>query len=808
MTALSSTGNFSKFGTYFLYKLRTLRPMIILNGIFALLSYPLAFGILTAGAVTSKQQNELFAKYSENMSYSQIAELPEYVKLESTLELLGGLMIMAVVIGVMMLVGMFIMSYVMCFRSFRWLYKKTVVDMDYSLPVSDDTRFFGGLLASFAGSFVPHLISIGIGLILWNVILGMFPDSRAMDFYIVNDVMGQMMFTGLFSCFMFMAFSLFVISFCGRTAEAGLYPFVITGIVPIIHAVCVEIVLSNVYGYSGSGLMSEISSVAATSPLGMLFVSISYLFQGVSVAEEFTAPLFRPEIGITAIVLTVLLFVAAYFLIRYRRTERVGSPFVYKAVRPAFPAVVTFAVVSAFALVILQISKQAKEYEELGFSYSSRPEGYVVAMIIITFVLYVIMELISGKGFKKFYITLAKYAVTTGASFLICVGLFNSNGFGMADYVPAVENVQMVTFAVDNNLSGSYFNSKVSERENIEKIIELHKNTPKHEEDDISSNYRVKITYNLKDGTSVSRYYNLNRERWLEYIEGTFTPEAVYRNLIETQMEKSGGDILSVTFGDNDEAVYMKLPMSEFCEAVRKDCENIGTYHDTYSGAGVIRYNINVQYRYVDENMIADGIERTTFDWIEVYSWQKNTIALLKEYGVKGFDGVKLSDYESAFLVEYNMGESFMQYGHADPMICFIESGDKSLDENTLMEYGYFTGYEFVAPETGVEGSDIIDYESMSSYVNQDYEYRPDTISYRVARLDIGSAKTQELLGYSGATLPSDYVGDKCYGLLLVKAPDALSYYYGLGNESIAKELFLSQDGFAVAEEIFADHND
>ena len=104
MTALSSTGNFSKFGTYFLYKLRTLRPMIILNGIFALLSYPFAFGILTAGAVTSKQQNELFAKYSENMSYSQIAELPEYVKLESTLELLGGLMIMAVVIGVMMLV--------------------------------------------------------------------------------------------------------------------------------------------------------------------------------------------------------------------------------------------------------------------------------------------------------------------------------------------------------------------------------------------------------------------------------------------------------------------------------------------------------------------------------------------------------------------------------------------------------------------------------------------------------------------------------------------------------------------------------
>ena len=41
MTARSLTGNFANFGAYFTYKLRSLRSVLILNGIFALLSYPL-----------------------------------------------------------------------------------------------------------------------------------------------------------------------------------------------------------------------------------------------------------------------------------------------------------------------------------------------------------------------------------------------------------------------------------------------------------------------------------------------------------------------------------------------------------------------------------------------------------------------------------------------------------------------------------------------------------------------------------------------------------------------------------------------
>jgi hypothetical protein len=173
MTALSSTGNFSKFGTYFLYKLRTLRPMIILNGIFALLSYPLVGGILVPYAANYVELEALREQLRQTDSYLQYGysyyEDPAYQVLRDRADVLEGLLVMAVIIGVIMLIGMFIMSYGILAKSFRWLYRKTSVDMDYSLPVSDDTRFFGDLLASFAGSLVPHLIAIFTGSILWRV---------------------------------------------------------------------------------------------------------------------------------------------------------------------------------------------------------------------------------------------------------------------------------------------------------------------------------------------------------------------------------------------------------------------------------------------------------------------------------------------------------------------------------------------------------------------------------------------------------------------------------------------------------------
>jgi len=155
MTARSLTGNFANFGAYFTYKLRSLRSVLILNGIFALLSYPLMMG-----GVLPYAYNEVAM---ERLRETGLQESEAFANLERQSDTLGSLAVTGMVIGFIMLAAMFLMSYVICSKSFRWLYKKSIVDMDYSLPVSDDTRFFGDLLASLAGSMVPHLLAILVG---------------------------------------------------------------------------------------------------------------------------------------------------------------------------------------------------------------------------------------------------------------------------------------------------------------------------------------------------------------------------------------------------------------------------------------------------------------------------------------------------------------------------------------------------------------------------------------------------------------------------------------------------------------------
>ena len=55
-------------------------------------------------------------------------------------------------------------------------------------------------------------------------------------------------------------------------------------------------------------------------------------------------PIFRPEFGIPALLVTLACFAGAYFLIKYRRAERVGMPYVYKGMGLVIPGIVIFAI--------------------------------------------------------------------------------------------------------------------------------------------------------------------------------------------------------------------------------------------------------------------------------------------------------------------------------------------------------------------------------------------------------------------------------------------------------------------------------
>lgn len=770
MTARSSTGNFSKFGTYFLYKLRNLRPLIILNSIFALLSYPFVGGILVPYAANQvaieNYRNEF---YGDDLSFvGDIYSEPAYQTLVDQQGVLESLFVMAVIIGVIMLVALFIMSNTMVIKNFRWLYSKTVVDMDYSLPVSDDTRFFGDLLASFAGSLVPHLIAILTGSVLWRVALSIFTNELTSPEEIeeYKEILGslipeQLMYTGLFACVMFMAFTLFVMSVCGRRAETGIYSYVLTGAVTIIHVICLLIVMTNVYGMEYYSLeMRDMFAVSATSPLGLIFVTLYYLFSSTSEIPEFIVPLFRPAPGIAAVLITVALFVLAYFLIRKRRAERVGSPFAFGIVKAVIPAVVTFAVVAPFMWVIFGQMRDGKEY-----GYEPEIAGMVVAMFIVTLILYIIMELISGKGFRKFHITLLKYVVTMAVSLAVCFGLYASNGFGIANYVPDAEDVQDVRIVISGNNNGAYLRASVDDLESIKLITDLHKEVPKHDQGlEMYESCSFQIDYSLKDGTDVGRYYLITDEQYMDFMNRATTPEIFYKSENgDSYIRKYAEDIIRVSVRNSDTywAPYeVNIPYDKFFETYRKDCDGVTLEKAQCLGEDMCftEIELTVTGKY-DDNRANTTMDQT----VKVYSWMENTLALLAENGVKDINRVEILGYKAAFLVAHD-ADSYSMYHNAELAALFMMTGDNTATEEQLEYYGYPAGYIYA----GDQDDTPYVYDSDKEITVEYYHDSIQVVNYQVIRLDMDDPDLPRLLTNTSPYASTLYDTDKFYSVVLV----------------------------------------
>ncbi len=790
MTAQSLTGNFSKFGTYFLYKLRNMRSLIILNGIFALFSYPTALSLLVAFANVSEEMDAYRAMH-DFMSYDYYDD-PEYLRLEGLCDTLEGIAIAAVFIGVIMLVLMFVMNYIICAKSYRWLYDKTVVDMDYALPVSDDTRFFGDLLASFAGSLVPHLIAIIIGCVLFRFLP--YADDEAEMVAMVCNIFDQHVFTGFVSCIMFTALSLFVLSLCGRTAEARIYPFVINAIVPIIHFVCMAIVLTNVYGYTSSGNASEYLSVAVSSPLGLLGVTLLYAMSGEYYYDEmeqsFAAPMFHVEVLIPMLIVTIGLFVASYFLIKYRRAERVGSPYVFDIVKVAIPAAVTFAITSCFSIFIFNAIKEMSDDSILYYSYNERPEGYIVAWLITTFVLFVIMELVSGKGFKKFYITLLKYVVITAASFGICAVLFYSNGMGIAGYTPDAGSVSKAQIWVWNNqnTNGNLIGSVTSEEE-IQKIIDFHKDIPKDGPETDENTFQFVVDYSMKDGSVVSREYAITEERYKQAMDSLFSAELYYSNIVPVQFEwfrENTDDDKYIIYGvmtmDDDKYYEARIAPQELAEALRKDSE-LATI-ERVMNAGVYEH---LEFRHNDVPAYSSSSYYTFH--LSLLPWYENTIALLESKGVKGlFDGVDTSDYESAFIVKYDISESgIMNTEYTNPEMLFYLTGDFTVED--LEQYGYDVDLFFEK----YGNMEVTDQEIVTElFGSGDY--------MTVRSLPVDSAEVKELIKVSSETYSGMYSSDVVYKLVMLDCSSFEELNYSSYD---MVEFYISEEYLDDAAEIF-----
>lgn len=767
MTAQSSAnGVFYKFLPYYRNKLRNLRPQLIMSIIFGVLSYPLVAGIFIPTCQAYARNARLWDIVAAQDYEPNTAEYIAYEAASRDLRLWESLTITAVVIGVLCLMGMFVFTFVTTVKSFRYLYNKSVVDMDYSLPVSHETRFFGDLAAVFTVNILPHLVSILLGVILFQ-----FCDLSEMS--PVADSLFMVIpaaFTGLFACIMEVALTLLMLSFCGRMAEACIYPILVNFAIPMIHCMGLSLIESGVYGSvvetSTWGMTAgSLYPMTASSPLGMIIMTFySAAVNGqVDNISDF-APIFRPEYGIPALLVTLACIAGAYFLIKYRRAERVGMPYVYKGMGLVIPGVVIFAVTVTVSCTVVSIVRGI--YEDY-YSYTPDISGIIIGTVIATFIMYIIMDLISGRGFRKFYLTAAKWAGTLGASVLICLLLNLSNGFGAANYVPAASSVKSVSVSYMDHDDFSWeignfkFTANSGDTELLELANHIHSEIPKHADDSIERKYSVSVEYTLKDGRELARYYYVTKELYDDVRSQMLIPEAWFKSRCG-DVESYANDgfyIDSILFVGGDQAAT-NVDTNAFIEAYREDCQKI-TFDFVQNNSAWKGDRVKITMLKSDK----DGIHGYEYEYLMVYDWMDKTVSLLNDYGIRLEDQFDPQNYGSAFIIE----------GNGSPDVSEMLAQSEGVPYATYLEGSYGGGY-----------ADGEDYSLSMSY----------------GRVSTDDPEFKKLLEVSG----SEITNKGTYTLALCSASSWQEYLDGTDNVTNVNLFEIPVEYNAEAEKLLADN--
>ncbi|MGN1340115.1 MAG: hypothetical protein ACI4WS_07470 [Oscillospiraceae bacterium] len=773
MTALNSVnsaksgGLFYKFLPYYLNKLRFLRPQMIMTGIFALLSYPLSGLILSMLADANIKTESISDKWtaSDFTMYEQ-----EYHQAMELMDTLTSLSVMAMCIGAICLIGLFVFTFVTTLRSFRYLYDRNAVDMDYSLPVSSNTRYFADLAAVLTTSIVPHFIAVIIGVIFTNVIVDktfLFqnaPDPA--DAEMVRSIIIQCMFVGLFACIMQMAFSLLMISLCGKKAEASLYPVLINIAIPVIHALFIGITENNTYGSSYNGI-TMYYPVAATSPVGMVFMTGAYVVQKLLVGSSLeldrtigldgTLPIFRAELLIPALLLTLVFLVGAYFLIKFRRSERVGKSYVYTGMSLIIPGIVVLAISLPMWNMVFTPFASNSEYEY--YSYTPDSGAWLMGLIISTFIIYVIMELISGKAFRKFHISVAKWAGTTAVCAGIAAVLVFSNGFGRAEFVPAPEQVVRVdlqlwnTAADDDKDLGIFTTYQSYDRDVIRSATEIHEMIPKDNQG--YQGRHVQIAYLLRSGEIMERSYYVTDELYVELMKKAITPanwyESRYSDLEYYSRYKKDISVKNISYGSED---YKPgdFDLGTLLENIRRDSEKMNYDRYMRPEPGTKQYLICVEY-VEDQRPQTGTYVYMNSTLVTVYSWMDNAIGYLERYGID----LGVTQFKTAFIIE-NHGEDNETFGYfPNEMLAMAEGRYDKYVYDTFIDGMY------------VEGDGVATVKS-------------DDKQYSFGRVDIDDTRLRGLIAASQTSLDCDEVCRSKYVILLSTAASYEEYVESLNN--------------------------
>ena len=430
MTAAVSAAvpNKSKLGRYILYRLERMKYFTLLMCVFSFISYPL-YLLLTRNYVEAGIRAETL------MSDFEAEEIARRAR-----ETVSGLGSTCLVIGI---VGIGMLTALSVFLNFRYMFSKKYVNMDMTLPLSFNERFFGDTAVSFITTFIPHFLGVIIGsLISAGIRATEVPEGvEILNNTAFLDVIEQVMHIGIFIVFLEFFSLLFIGSLCGRVLSTLVHWIILNCTVPACVLLNSMLAMLTAYGceddYSVS--IESMLLLEVSSPLGL----------GLSFRRERDIFMFPLEM-ILVTVFVLLLAVGSYLLMKHRRMERTGETYAYKYARHILVGAHLAAAAIYFLCPIIAGKSKAQMMWLYPDYYSDFYNGIVIWWIVISVVIVFIGEVTDTARFRNILRTVVCSLISVGAGALFCLISVISDGYGSVTYIPAEEDTAVVSVTLTN----------------------------------------------------------------------------------------------------------------------------------------------------------------------------------------------------------------------------------------------------------------------------------------------------------------------------------------------------------------------
>ena len=349
---------------------------------------------------------------------------------------------------------------------FSYLHNKKAVNFYHSLPVKREAHLLSSvavsaayyLISLFSCLFVTVLIMLGSG-------IGGALVPTAIRCFLFN-----------FSYFLFISafFALFAV-ICGNSGAHFIFSVIGLIFVPAVHSLTIEFLTIGQTNLDTSNLYTD-RMFGFESPAAFYFkISKNMISAGTG---RFLLFVFGFILAAVAILFISILI--------YRKigSEDSGRPIFFRRLGTVLKYVLAYAVMLGTGMLAYELT-----YSKLGNFL-----GFVIGSLIFGFLAFAVINVIFECNKKKFFSGMRGFAILF-AVFIVVFSFSFFDPFKFNEKIPSVSSLESITVKRDGE---SVF---ISDREDIEKIVDFVKNADGGE--------RFSITYEYKSGSRLTKYYSL-----------------------------------------------------------------------------------------------------------------------------------------------------------------------------------------------------------------------------------------------------------------------------------------------------------